>query len=153
MREAQASSLALPNTGMAVTLDVGDEKDVHPRNKQEVGARLARLALAGAYGKPVIPCGPVLKMAEIDDGRVRLHFEHISSGLRAKDGPLRQFAISGDDRKFVWANAEIADDTVIVSSPAIPRPAFVRYAWSDNPEGANLYNEEGLPAAPFRTDP
>lgn len=153
MREAQASSLALPNTGMAVTLDVGDEKDVHPRNKQEVGARLARLALAGTYGKPIVPCGPVLKMAEIDDGRVRLHFDHVPNGLRAKDGPLRQFAVSGDDRKFVWANAEIDEDTVIVSSPAIPRPAFVRYAWSDNPEGANLYNEEGLPAAPFRTDP
>ena len=153
MREAQASSLALPHTGMAVAIDIGEEKDVHPRNKQDVGARLARLALAGAYGKKIEPSGPVFKMAEIEDGRVRLHFDHIAGGLEAKGGALKQFAVSGDDRKFTWATAEIDGETVIVSSPSVPRPAYVRYAWADNPEGANLFNSEGLPAAPFRTDP
>ncbi len=153
MREAQASSLALPNTGMAVAIDIGEEKDVHPRNKQDVGKRLALLALGNTYDKGVASSGPVFKMAEIDDGRVRLHFEHIGEGLMAKDGPLKQFAIAGDDRKFVWADAEIDGDMVIVHSPAVPRPAYVRYAWADNPAGANLYNSAGLPAAPFRTDP
>ncbi|MEK7951485.1 sialate O-acetylesterase [Luteolibacter soli] len=155
MREAQATSLTLPHTGMAVTIDIGDEKDVHPRNKQDVGARLARLALHDTYcKKDVIPCGPVFKMSEIEDGRVVLHFDHVGTGLVAKDGALKQFAIAGDDRKFVWADAEIDDeDKVIVSSPTIPRPAYVRYAWADNPAGANLFNSAGLPAAPFRTDP
>jgi sialate O-acetylesterase len=133
MREAQATALSLPNTGMAITIDIGDEKDVHPRNKVDVGARLARLALAGTYGKDVMPCGPVFKMAEIEDGRVRLHFDHVGDKLIAKDAPLKQFAIAGDDRKFVWADAEIEDGTVVVTSKAVPRPAFVRYAWADNP--------------------
>ena len=155
MREAQATSLTLPHTGMAVTLDIGDEKDVHPRNKQDVGARLARLALHETYGKKdVVPCGPVFTMSEIEDGRVVLHFDHVDKGLVAKDGELKQFAIAGDDRKFVWADAAIEDeDKIIVSSPDIPRPAYVRYAWADNPDGANLFNSAGLPAAPFRTDP
>jgi sialate O-acetylesterase len=153
MREAQASSLALPNTGMAVTIDIGEEKDVHPRNKQDVGKRLALLALGVTYGKDMVTSGPVFKMAEIEDGRVRLHFDHIGEGLVAKDGTLKHFAIAGDDRKFVWADAEIDGDMVIVHSSAVPRPAYVRYAWSDNPTGANLYNSAGLPAAPFRTDP
>ena len=139
--------------GMAVTIDIGEEKDVHPRNKQDVGKRLALLALGGTYGRDVIPCGPVFKMAEIEDGRVRLHFDHIGEGLVAKDGPLKQFAIAGDDRKFVWADAEIDSGMVIVHSSAVPRPAYVRYAWADNPAGANLFNSAGLPAAPFRTDP
>jgi sialate O-acetylesterase len=155
MRESQATSLALPNTGMAVTLDIGDEKNIHPRNKQDVGDRLARLALHDTYGKKdVIPCGPVFKMSDIEDGRVVLHFDQVAKGLVAKDGPLKHFAIAGDDRKFVWADAEIDDeDKVIVSSPDVPRPAYVRYAWADNPAGANLTNSAGLPAAPFRTDP
>jgi sialate O-acetylesterase len=152
MREAQASSLSLPNTGMAVAIDIGDEKDVHPRNKQDVGKRLALLALAGTYGKDLVPCGPVFKMAEIEDGRMRLHFDHIGEGL-VGNGSLKQFAIAGDDRKFVWADAEIDGDTVIAHSSAVPRPAYVRYAWADNPAGANLFNSAGLPAAPFRTDP
>lgn len=152
MREAQASALALPNTGMAVTVDIGDEKDVHPRNKQDVGKRLALLALKNAYHKDLIASGPIYKAADIEDGRVLLHFDN-AVGLTSKDGKLQHFAIAGDDRKFVWANAEIEGETVIVSSPAVPRPAYVRYAWADNPAGANLYNSVGLPAAPFRTDP
>ena len=153
MREAQASSLDLPNTGMAVTLDIGDAEDVHPRNKQDVGRRLARLALSGTYDKDIVPCGPVLKMSEIGDGGIVLHFEHLGGGLVAKGGPLNQFSIAGDDRKFFQADATITGGTVIVSSPAVPLPAHVRYAWADNPQGANLFNSAGLPAAPFRTDP
>lgn len=153
MREAQATSLSLPNTGMAVTIDIGEEKDVHPRNKRDVGLRLARIALKDTYGKDLVPSGPVFRMSEIEDGRVVLHFDHVAGGLVAKAGPLGQFAIAGDDRKFVWADAEIVGDTVVVSSPAVPRPAYVRYAWADNPAGANLFNSENLPAAPFRTDP
>ncbi|WP_052572786.1 sialate O-acetylesterase [Haloferula sp. BvORR071] len=153
MREAQASSLNLPHTGMALTIDIGDEKDVHPRNKQDVGKRLALLALRDAYQKDVIASGPTYKSAEIEDGRVRLHFENTASGLMAQGASLKQFAVAGDDRKFVWGTAEIEGNTVVVSSPLVPRPAYVRYAWADNPAGANLYNSAGLPAAPFRTDP
>ncbi|WP_193213145.1 sialate O-acetylesterase [Luteolibacter marinus] len=153
MREAQATSLELPATGMAVTIDIGDAKDVHPRNKQDVGARLARLALHGTYRRDLVPCGPMIKMSEIEDGMILLHFDHVGGGLVAKDGPLQQFAIAGEDRKFVWADATIEGDTIVVSSPAVQRPAYVRYAWADNPVGANLFNAEGLPAAPFRTDP
>jgi sialate O-acetylesterase len=153
MREAQASSLSLPKTGMAVTLDLGEEKDIHPRNKQDVGKRLALLALKNDYGKELPSRGPVFKTAEIEDGRIVLHFDTTDGALVAKDGPLKHFAIAGDDRKFVWAEAGIEGDTVIVSSPAVPRPVHVRYAWADNPEGANLFNSAGLPAAPFRTDP
>ncbi len=153
MREAQATSLSLPKTGMAVTLDLGEERDIHPRNKQDVGKRLALLALKNDYAKDLPSRGPVFKTAEIEDSRIVLHFDTTDGGLVAKDGPLKQFAIAGDDRKFVWAEAGIEGDTVIVSSPAVPRPVHVRYAWADNPAGANLFNTAGLPAAPFRTDP
>jgi sialate O-acetylesterase len=153
MREAQATSLSLPKTGMAVTLDLGEEKDIHPRNKQDVGKRLALLALKNDYGKDLPSRGPVFKTAEIEDGRIVLHFDTTDGALVAKDGPLKQFAIAGDDRKFVWAEAGIEGDTVIISNPAVPRPVHVRYAWADNPAGANLFNSAGLPAAPFRTDP
>jgi sialate O-acetylesterase len=153
MREAQATSLALPKTGMVVTLDLGEEKDVHPRNKQDVGKRLALLALKNEYGKDRPSRGPVFKTAEIEAGRVVLHFDTADGALVAKDGPLKQFAIAGDDMMFVRAEAGIEGDTVVVSSPAIPRPLHVRYAWADNPEGANLFNTAGLPAAPFRTNP
>jgi sialate O-acetylesterase len=153
MREAQATSLAIPHTGMAVTIDIGDEKDVHPRNKLDVGKRLARLALTGTYGKPGVPCGPLFRDASLEAGRIRLHFDHINGGLITKDGALRHISIAGSDRKFVAADAVVGGDSVIVSNPSIAQPAYVRYAWADNPEGANLYNADGLPAAPFRTDP
>jgi len=152
MREFQAKTLAVPHTGMAVTLDIGDEKDVHPRNKLDVGKRLARLALAGSYGGASAASGPVLREASVRDGRVVLVFDH-AEGLHAKDGPLKQFAIAGADGKFTTASAIIERDRVIVSSPAVPTPAHVCYAWADNPAGANLFNGEGLPAAPFRIDP
>ncbi|MEI7908703.1 MAG: sialate O-acetylesterase [Verrucomicrobiota bacterium] len=153
MREAQAKALALPHTGMAVTIDIGDEKDVHPRNKLDVGKRLARLALTDAYGQAGEASGPVLRGQELQNGRIRLRFDHAEGGLVAKGGPLRQFAIAAADRKFVWAEAVVEGDSVMVSSPAIGKPVFVRYAWADNPAGANLYNSAGLPAAPFRSDP
>jgi sialate O-acetylesterase len=152
MREAQSRSLAIPHTGMAVTIDIGDAKDIHPRNKLDVGKRLARLALSGTYAKPGVASGPVFRDIATEHGRIRVRFESIGGGLVARDGPLRQFAIAGADLKFVAAHAEIAGDGVVVSSPDVPSPAHVRYAWADNPAGANLFNAEGLPAAPFRSD-
>lgn len=153
MREAQAKSLAMPHTGMAVTIDIGDEKDVHPRNKLDVGERLARLALSRTYGKPGVDSGPLFREAVVDGKGIRVRFDHTGSGLVAASGPLRRFAIAGNDGKFVHADAVIDGDSVIVSSSAVSTPAYVRYAWADNPAGANLFNAEGLPAAPFRTDP
>ena len=152
MREAQGASLKLPNTGMAVTIDIGDEKNVHPKNKQDVGHRLARIALAQTYGKKVEFSGPMLDSAKVEGGTVRVKFTH-AAGLTAKGGTLKQFAIAGADKAFVWADAKIEGDSVIVSSATVPAPAYVRYAWADFPEDCNLYNGDGLPAAPFRTDP
>jgi sialate O-acetylesterase len=152
MREAQAGSLTIPHTGMAVTIDIGDEKNVHPGNKLDVGLRLARLALVGTYQRAGISSGPMFRDAKVEGTTVRVRFDHIGSGLMAKGGALGQFAISGADRKFIWAQAKIDGDSVVVSSPTVPQPAFVRYAWADNPVGANLTNSAGLPAAPFRTD-
>ncbi len=153
MREAQAKTLSIPHTGMAVAIDIGDEKDVHPRNKLDVGKRLARLALTGTYGKPGVPCGPIFRDASVQGSRIRVHFDHIDGGLVARNGPLRGFAIAAADGRFAFADAVIDGDSVVVSSPSVSSPAFVRYAWSDNPVDANLFNADGLPAAPFRTDP
>ncbi len=151
MREAQAASLGIPNTGMAVTIDIGDEKDIHPRNKRDVGKRLARLALAGTYGHSVAPCGPMFREAKIEGDRIRVHFD-ASSPLVANGGPLRHFAIAGADRSFAWADAVVDGSSVIVFNEEIAEPRYVRYAWADHPEGANLFDADGLPAAPFRTD-
>ncbi|MEO5712744.1 MAG: sialate O-acetylesterase [Luteolibacter sp.] len=153
MREAQAKSLAISHTGMAVTLDIGDEKNVHPKNKLDVGRRLARLALTGTYGKPGVANGPLFHDAAVEGGKIRVRFDSTGGGLVAKDGALKQFAIAGSDKKFVWADAVIDGETVVVSSPSIPQPVYVRYAWAENPAGANLFNSEGLPAAPFRNEP
>ena len=153
MREAQAKSLSIFHTGMAVTLDIGDEKNVHPKNKVDVGKRLAHLALSGTYGKLGVARSPLFHDAIVESGKIRIRFDNIGGGLVARDGALKQFAIAGSDRKFIWADAVIDGETVVVSSPSIPQPAYVRYAWAENPAGANLFNAEGLPAAPFRTDP
>ena len=151
LREAQAMTLREPQTGMAVTIDIGDENDIHPRNKLDVGRRLAAWALAGTYGQPVVPSGPLFDRFKIEGNQVRLRFKH-GAGLKTSDGgPLKGFAIAGEDRRFVWADARIDGDTVIVSSPMVQKPAAVRYGWADNPI-ANLYNKAGLPASPFRTD-
>ncbi|HEU0252001.1 MAG TPA: sialate O-acetylesterase, partial [Pyrinomonadaceae bacterium] len=151
LREAQTMTLREPATGMAVTIDIGDEIDIHPRNKLDVGRRLAAWALAGTYGENVVPSGPLFDRYTIEGDKVRIRFKY-SSGLKTIDGgPLKGFAIAGEDRRFVWADAHIQGDTVIVSSPMVPKPAAVRYGWADNPI-ANLYNKAGLPASPFRTD-
>ena len=151
LREAQAMTLREPQTGMAVTIDIGDENDIHPRNKLDVGRRLAAWALAGTYGQPVVPSGPLFDRFKIEGNQVRIRFKH-GAGLKTSDGSsLKGFAIAGEDRRFVWADARIDGDTVIVSSPMVQKPAAVRYGWADNPI-ANLYNKAGLPASPFRTD-
>ena len=152
-REAQARALRLPATGMAVTLDVGYARDVHGPDKAPIGKRLARLALVHDYNKGGESSGPLFASAEIEEGRIRIQFTHVAGGLVANDNaPLRYFLVAGEDRKFVAAEARIEGGTVVVSSPAVPRPAAVRYAWVSVAEGCNLFNSAGIPAAPFRTD-
>ncbi len=152
LREAQLMTLALPNTGMAVIIDIGDANDIHPKNKQDVGKRLALWALARTYGKELVYSGPIYKSMEIEGEKIILHFDHVGGGLVARPNePLKGFAIAGADRKFVWADAKIDGDSVVVSSSEVSEPVAVRYAWADNPV-CNLYNKEGLPASPFRTD-
>jgi sialate O-acetylesterase len=153
LREAQELTLATPNTGQAVIIDIGDAADIHPRDKQDVGKRLAAWALGTTYGGKEEISGPLYKSMSIEENRVRISFSHVGSGLIAKGGgPLRTFAIAGSDHKWVWANAKIDGETVVVSSDQVTRPVAVRYAWADNPEGCNLTNKEGFPASPFRTD-
>ncbi len=154
LRDGQLGALALPNTGMAVTIDAGEWNDIHPLNKKTVGERLATAAQNIAYGYVnVIPSGPIYQSAKIEGGKITVTFNNVGEGLVAKDGDrLSQFAIAGADKKFVWANAIIQGDKVLVWSDDIQAPLYVRYAWADNPEGANLYNKAGLPASPFRTD-
>ena len=152
VREMQSQALALPRTGMAVTIDIGDEKNVHPSNKKDVGTRLARIALAQTYGRDVVWSGPVFAAMEVTNGVARVKFTHAHGGLVAKGGSIKQFAIAGADGQFVWAEAKFEGDTVVVSSPKVPTPAAVRYAWADNPAGCNVYNGAALPAAPFRSD-
>ena len=152
LREAQTMTLRVPNTGMAVGIDIGDAKDIHPKNKQDVGQRLALWALAKTYGKEIVYSGPLYRSMEVIGNKIVLHFDHCAGGLVAKGGgPLVGFAIADADKNFVWAEAEIVGDKVVVSSPKVSEPLAVRYAWADNPI-CNLYNREGLPASPFRTD-
>jgi sialate O-acetylesterase len=151
LRDAQTKTLALPNTGMAVIIDIGDEKDIHPKNKQDVGKRLAAWAQAKVYGKPIVYSGPMFEALKVEGTSARVTFKHAGGGLVAKGEVLKGFAIAGEDGKFVWADAKIDGATVVVSSPKVEKPAAVRYAWADNPE-CNLYNKEGFPASPFRTD-
>ena len=151
LREAQLMTLDLPNTGMAVIIDIGDAKDIHPKNKQDVGKRLALWALANTYGKKIVYSGPLYKSVEIKQDKAVLHFDHVDGGLVARGGELQGFAIAGADRQFVWAEARIEGDTVVVGSERVSEPVAVRYAWADNP-ACNLYNEADLPASPFRTD-
>ena len=174
LREAQSMALQLPNTGQAVLIDIGEEANIHPRNKKDAGERLALAALANTYGKPVAFSGPVYKKMSIEGDQIRLQFSHVAGGLVAgpvpaeylkrsspwetaplqrnsPDSPLEGFAICGEDRQWGWANARIEGDTVLVRSDKVARPVAVRYAWADNPN-ANLTNGSGLPASPFRTD-
>lgn len=152
LREAQLMALSLPNTAMAVIIDIGEADDIHPKNKLDVGRRLALGALRLAYGKDVVHSGPIYDGMKIEGGAVRLSFKHTGGGLVAAGGEvLRGFAIAGEDRKFVWAEARIEGAAVVVRSDKVAKPVAVRYAWGNNPE-CNLYNREGLPASPFRTD-
>jgi sialate O-acetylesterase len=154
LRDAQLKTLSLPHTGMAVTIDVGEWNDIHPDRKKEVGERLALAAEYEVYNdKSVVPTGPIYKSSTINDNKITIAFRHTGSGLIAKDGEeLSEFAIAGADKKFVWAKAKIEGDKVIVWNEGIPSPLYVRYAWADNPDNPNLFNKEGLPASPFKTD-
>lgn len=155
LREAQRMALALPKTGQAVIIDIGEADDIHPRNKKDVGHRLALSALAVEYGKSLVHSGPVYKSMEVRDGKAVLTFEHTGTGLMAKAdkyGYLRGFTIAGEDKRFYWAKAVVEGNQVVVYSDQVKIPVAVRYAWADNPEDANFYNRDGLPASPFRTD-
>ena len=164
LRQCQLKALAITNTGMAVAIDIGGE-DIHPKNKFDVGERLANWALARDYGQTnIVVSGPLYREMKIEGNRIRLFFDHLGGGLmigekngreptrEAKNGKLQRFAVAGEDRQWVWADAAIDGDSVLVSSPGVPKPVAVRYAYSINPEGCNLYNRAGLPASPFRTD-
>lgn len=154
LREAQLKTLSVPKTGMAVAIDLGEWNDIHPWRKKEVGDRLALLAQSIAYGnKKIVSSGPLYKSMKVQGNKIILSFKNVGGGLVAKDGrELKYFSIAGKDKKFVWANAEIKNNKVVVWCDEIKNPVAVRYAWADNPEGANLYNKEELPASPFRTD-
>jgi len=162
-REMQIRCLAIPNTGMVTTFDVSDYI-AEARNRRDAGERFACLALAREYGHKLEYSGPVYREHRIDGNRVIISFDHVGHGLLAgekdgltpllpaKDGSLKGFAIAGEDEKWYWADARIVGQTVVLQSEQAPAPVAVRYAWADNPAGSNLYNREGLPAVPFRTD-
>jgi sialate O-acetylesterase len=152
LREAQFMTLSLKNTGMAVTMDIGNPRDIHPRNKQDVGKRLALWAMAKDYGKKnIVYSGPLYKSMKIEGSRIRLSFDHINGGLLAKDGPLTHFIIAGQDKQFERATAKIDGDTIVVSSFKVDKPVAVRYGWTNDAE-PNLFNRAHLPASSFRTD-
>jgi sialate O-acetylesterase len=152
LREAQLlATKVLPKVGLAVITDVGEEKDIHPKKKAPVGARLAVAARGIAYGQTIEYSGPVYKSMKINGAKAVLSFDHTGGGLESRGGELKGFAICGADRKFVWARAEIDGEKVIVSSPEVSQPVAVRYGWADFPV-VNLWNRSGLPASPFRTD-
>lgn len=151
LREAQTMTLREPNTGMAVIIDIGDTNDIHPRNKTDVGHRLALWALANTYNQKIEYSGPLFKSFSVNGNEARIKFSH-ANGLKTSDGAApKAFAIAGADKKFVWADAKIEGDEIVVSSKDVTKPVAVRYAWADNPV-TNLYNKLGLPASPFRTD-
>lgn len=168
LREAQLRALSIPHTGMAVAIDtvpLAVASDIHPKNKYDLGLRLARWALHRDYGMTdTVPSGPLYTGIRVEGGKIRVSFEHAAGGLMAgakvgrepavedRSAKLRRFAVAGADRKWVWADAVVDGSTVVVSSPEIVEPVAVRYAFSMNPDGANLYNRAGLPASPFRSD-
>ncbi|MFN7290437.1 MAG: sialate O-acetylesterase [Pirellula sp.] len=163
-RDAQRRCLSLPNTGMAVAIDIGDADDIHPKNKFDVGERLARWALANQYGKKIEVSGPLYRRLRVEGNKAVVEFDHVGAGLMVgqKQGreaatpsvgaSLKRFAMAGSDRIWKWADARIEGETVVCTHPDIESPVAVRYAFTMNPDGANLYNRDGLPASPFRTD-
>lgn len=152
LRESQLQALNEPGAGMAVAIDVGEANDIHPRNKRDVGRRLAQWALHDTYGLAPVPSGPLYSGMTIEGDRIRIQFRHIGGGLVARGGVLKTFVIAGSDRTFAAADARVEGRSIVVSNPEIAAPVAVRYAWADNPDGCNLYNADGLPASPFRTD-
>jgi len=151
-REAQLKSLSVPNTAMAVAIDLGEWNDIHPDRKKEVGERLALAGEKIAYGENIVYSGPLYQSQQIDGNKIILTFSNVGSGLITNDGEdPGEFAIAGDDKKFAWAKATIEGNKVIVWSDVVSNPKYVRYAWADNPVNPNLYNKEGLPASPFET--
>jgi sialate O-acetylesterase len=152
LREAQTLTLSQPNTGMACIIDIGEANDIHPKNKQEVGRRLALIANKMVYKQDCIASGPMYTNFRKEGNRIRINFTSTGSGLSTRDGKeVTGFAIAGKDKQFHWAKAIIEGNHVIVYSDKVTKPEAVRYAWADNPE-CNLINSEGLPAVPFRTD-
>jgi len=164
VREGQRRALRIPKTGMAVIIDIGAARDIHPRNKQDVGARLALWALAKDYGRDIVCSGPLYKSMKIEGDKIRIAFDHVGGGLitASKEGlkpatqipgaKLTQFAIQAGDGKWHWANAKIDGQTVVVWADGVTKPKHVRFGYQSNPVGINLYNKEGLPASPFTTD-
>jgi sialate O-acetylesterase len=154
IRESQSKALGLPKTGMAVTTDVGEAKDVHPKNKQVVGHRLAAIALNDVFGQPQTCSGPVYESVSFSNGKAILSFKSIGKGLMSKNryGSLEGFEIAGADRRFYFAKAFIRGEQIEVSADSVTNPVAVRYGWSNAPVDINLYNREGFPASPFRTD-
>jgi len=154
LREAQTMSLSLPNTGMAVTTDIGEATDIHPRNKQDVGKRLAAIALNQLYNKKRVDSGPTYQSMKVEGNKIRVNFTNTGEGLVVKDkyGYLKGFEIAGADQKFYYAKATLEGNEVVVSADAVTAPVAVRFAWADNPDDANFFNKEGFPALPFRTD-
>lgn len=153
VQEQQRLTLALPKTGMAVINDIGDAKDIHPRNKKDVGERLARWALADDYGKDIVKSGPLYASHSIEGGTVTVSFEHTGKGLKSRDGQaLQRFEIRDCEGNWYWADASIMENRVVISHPDVKQATAARYAWAENPEGANLVNSEGLPASLFSTE-
>lgn len=154
LRESQLKTLSVPNTGMATTIDVGDSKDIHPHKKKVVGTRLALVAQKVVYNNPnIVYSAPKYESMQIEKDKITLSFSTLGSALQFKgEGTHTNFAIAGEDKKFVWAEAKIENGKITVWSNEVPNPVAVRYAWADNPEGEKLFNTDGLPASPFRTD-
>ncbi|GAB3557910.1 sialate O-acetylesterase [Spirosoma fluminis] len=153
LREAQLKALSVPNTAMAVAIDLGEWNDIHPDNKKDVGERLALAALKTAYKEDLVYSGPLYQSSTVDGNKMVISFANTGGGLITNDGEEPgEFAIAGSDKKFVWAKTKLENGKVIVWSNEVPNPQYVRYAWADNPVNPNVYNKEGLPASPFRTD-
>ncbi|MEP7376730.1 MAG: sialate O-acetylesterase [Chitinophagaceae bacterium] len=151
LRESQLKSLSVPNTAMAVAIDLGEWNDIHPDNKKEVGERMALAAKKIAYGENIVHSGPIYQSLKTEGNKIIITFDHTGSGLITNDGEeISEFAIAGADKKFVWAKAQVEGDKIIVWNDAVQEPLYVRYAWADNPVNPNLYNKEGLPASPFQ---
>jgi sialate O-acetylesterase len=154
LRDQQLKILSVPNTALVVTLGLGEWNDIHPLRKKEIGERLAMAAENQVYkDKNVVFSGPIFKSMKIKENKIEIEFTNCGSGLVARGSEeLKYFAIAGADKKYVWAKAEIKEKKVVVWNDQIEKPVSVRHAWADNPEGANLYNKEGLPASPFQLE-